>query len=68
MVLPAGIETLDDKAFFGAEIKAVSISGDSSRYIVSDGILCEMAEAAENSEDRGRRRQTAEILPRWRGE
>ena len=54
VVLPAGIETLDDKAFFGAEIKAVSISGDSSRYIVSDGILCEKAEAAENSEDKYR--------------
>ena len=48
VVLPAGIKELDDQAFYGAEIKAISISGDNSKYAVVDGMLCEIKEAAGN--------------------
>ncbi len=48
VVLPKDIETLDEKAFYGAEIKAISINGDSSKFVVKDGMLYEKAEADGN--------------------
>lgn len=41
VVIPAGIENIDNEAFFGARVRSADISGDNSRYIMLDGMLYE---------------------------
>ena len=48
VVIPASVEEIDAEAFFGAKVKSAEISGDNSRYIVVDGMLCEKLEVSDS--------------------
>ena len=44
--IPANVEEIDKRAFFGANVRSVSVSEDNSRYLVKDGLLCEKAKTS----------------------